>query len=255
MSPRRRTTIVDEPPPSNAKPSVAPNERISAANSGRFKPTLTSGCRPSTSMRKSRPSGATAAPEDGIRFENSGPLGPSPSSFHAPLWRMSGPPPIAVAISLRSNGARFPQRRNRRVDLRYVDRAIVAGSDRHVVAGWLGTEIIGDASDAIACERRRAVERLEFDERDVLLRAHAAVLRRDQRETAVGRRQLVDRRRAASCAASITSSPENVNSAICGSHRALSQGRNASSAAAKACRFARRCSQGGSCSRCRNNRR
>ena len=42
-SPGRRTVIVEEPPPSNARPSVAPSARISAANSWRVTPTLTEG--------------------------------------------------------------------------------------------------------------------------------------------------------------------------------------------------------------------
>ncbi len=52
--------------------------------------------------------------------------------------------------------------------------------------------IIGDSRDAIAGQRRHSVQRRQRDERDVVVRRHAPVERREQREPAAGLRHLVD---------------------------------------------------------------
>ena len=113
-SPGMRATSSDDPPPSKAIPRAAPNARISAANSGRVMPTERSGCRPSTSRRKSVPSLPSAAPLQGMRCAYSPPLGPSGSSNHEPSFKMSGPPPTAAARLPSENGSSRRSRRLRR---------------------------------------------------------------------------------------------------------------------------------------------
>ena len=175
LSPKRRIAIVEEPPPSNASPSVAPSDRIKAANSGRFKPTLTSGWRPSTSIKKS----ATIRGDCRTRARDA-------------LCKLPSVRPVTIVVPftvMQDQRAAADRRCNRveldglertggfddRAGVKGIDGAVLVRSDCEVIARRLRGEIVGHTGYAVARERRCSGEGLEVHERYVVLRTHVAV--------------------------------------------------------------------------------